>query len=191
MKSNRKAKLLTDDNAEYAAVVGGLVALLVTIIVSILVYFSVNEDLCPTTVTEYFTGYTRPTWDGAASGGSNASYQNITLQYAPYSETNETITLVCWNGSGTGRCTSQPPKVIDAGSKRVTIQANDVTLGYGNPAAYTQINVTYTTKVGTERAKVDTTSSTVFNLLPIIAIVTIGGIMIALVMGFGKGGKKV
>jgi len=41
----------------------------------------------------------------------------------------------------------------------------------------------------TSRDNVNTTATTVFNLLPIIAIVVVGGILIGLVIAFG-GGKK-
>ena len=42
----------------------------------------------------------------------------------------------------------------------------------------------------TSRDGVNTTASTVFNLLPIIAIVVVGSILIGLVMGFGGGTNK-
>jgi len=54
---------------------------------------------------------------------------------------------------------------------------------------YWQISgsITLTTdSANTSRDAVNTTAGTVFNLLPIIAIVVIGSIMIGLVVGFGK-----
>jgi len=54
---------------------------------------------------------------------------------------------------------------------------------------YWQISgsITLTTdSANTSRDNVNTTAGTVFNLLPIIAIVVIGSIMIGLVVGFGK-----
>lgn len=93
MKANQFVKIKKDD-AGYATMVGGLVALLITIIVGILVYWQI-------------------------SGG-------ITLS---------------------------------------TAAAN------------------------TSRDNVNTMATTVFNLLPIIAIVVIGSIMIGLVVNFGRGSK--
>ena len=42
----------------------------------------------------------------------------------------------------------------------------------------------------TSRDNVNTTAGTVFNLLPIVAIVIVGGILIGLVIAFGGGGKQ-
>lgn len=94
MKSNQKTKLSKND-AGYAQVIGGIVALLITIIVGIMVYWQI-------------------------SGG-------ITLNSAA-----------------------------------------------GN----------------TSRDNVNSMATTVFGLLPVIAIVVIGSVMIGLVVGFGGGGKK-
>jgi len=57
---------------------------------------------------------------------------------------------------------------------------------------YWQISggITLTTDTAnTSRDNVNTTATTVFQLLPIIAIVVVGGILIGLVIAFG-GGKK-
>jgi len=49
-------------------------------------------------------------------------------------------------------------------------------------------SITLTTDAAnTSRNTVNTTASTVFNLLPVIAIVVIGSIMIGLVINFGRG----
>lgn len=58
---------------------------------------------------------------------------------------------------------------------------------------YWQISgsITLTTDAAnTSRDNVNTTASTVFSLLPIIAIVVVGGILIGIVMAFGGGRRK-
>jgi len=104
MKANQKLRSITKDKSGYAKAVGGLVALLITIIVGILVY-----------------------WEISAGTNSNLTYTN----------------------------------------------ANNATNAV----------------INNSRTNVDTTATTTFNLLPIIAIVVVGGILIGLVIAFG-GGKK-
>jgi hypothetical protein len=186
MKANRLVKLKTNQDG-FIAQVGGLVALMVTIIIAIMVYWSVSPNVAPSSVYEEFTGYTHGT-GSSSTGGSNYTAQTVTLQYAPYSETNSTMTLETYSpdqSSGVPQC---PPKTIDMASKQVTVQAGETGAGTaGNPRNYTQINVTYTTLVSEQiKDNVNPTANTVFNLLPVIAIVVIGSILIGLVMGFGK-----
>ena len=105
MKANARFVNLSKDHRAMAGAIGGLVALMVTIIVAIMIYWSIS-----------------------GSSLSHLSYTNA------------------------------------------------------NNASNAQMN----TSVG----NVDTTAGTVFQLLPIIAIVVVGGILIGLVIAFGGGGKK-
>jgi len=45
MKANQKIKSLRHDNSAYTKVVGGLVALLLTIIIGVLVFWEVNDSI--------------------------------------------------------------------------------------------------------------------------------------------------
>ena len=54
---------------------------------------------------------------------------------------------------------------------------------------YTNSNNASNAQINTSVSGADTTATTIFNLLPIIAIVVVGGILIGLVIAFG-GGKK-
>jgi len=188
LKANTKSKNLKEDKNGYAMAVGGLVALLVAIVVGVLVYWNVSGNMpAMTEQTERFTGYTVATKTGAvwSATGSNASYQNITLNYVPNGASNSSITLVCYNA--TGGETSAPAVTIN--NRQITIPASPSNV-IGTPLTYSQINVTYTPKIYDDSAYTNTQATTVFNLLPIIAIVVVGGILIGLVVAFGGGGRK-
>lgn len=177
-------KFAKNKNA-YMKQVGALVSLLVVIIIAILVFWQTNNSLPATdsTRTEIFTGYTPDSnvagvWAGT---GSNASAQTVNLTYVPYSTSNSTISVVCFNS--TDDSTSSP--AITIANRVVTIPASP-SAGIGTPTTYDQINVTYTTKIYQDSTQTRTQATTVFQLLPIIAIVVVGMILIGLVIKFGK-----
>ena len=180
MKSNQKA-VIKEDTGD-VQLVGGLVALLITIIIGILVYWSLSGNIpAMTTQAETFTGYTLPTGSDS-TGGSNDTATIVTLQYVPYSTANSTITVKCYNATAETECS--PPVTI--ANRQVTVQSGS---GTGNPTGYSQINVSYTTKVSTESTGTNTMAGTVFGLLPIIALVVVAGIILGIVVMFGKSGK--
>jgi len=164
----------------YMKQIGAIVSLLVVIIIAILVFWQTNDSLPATesSRTEIFTGYTLPT-GGDNSGGSNDTATTVTLNYVPYLTTNASISVVCYNA--TGETQTSPPVTI--ANRAVTIQSGS---GTANPSGYSQINVTYTPKIYTDSTTTRTQATTVFQLLPIIAIVIVGMILVALVVKFGK-----
>jgi len=175
-------RLFAKNKNGYIKAVGGLVALLIVIIVGIMIFWQTTDSMPAqeSSRTEIFTGYTLP--DGSdSSGGSNDTAQTVTLAYVPYSTTNASITVYCYNSSAETQ--TAPPVTI--ANRAVTIQSGS---GTANPAGYSQINVTYTPKIYIDSATTKTQATTTFNLLPIIAIVIVGSILIGLVIGFG--GKK-
>ena len=190
MKANQKLWKNTNAQTQINVVVTVL-ALLITIVIGVMVYFEVInsvDDLSET--TEYFTGYTIPTTAGS-TGGSNASQQTVTLKASPYSTSNSTITVVCYNATG---ATKSSPAVTING-KQITIPAasNDSggTGASGTPLGYTQINITYTSNTArAQSTDVTPMAQSVFTLLPIIALVIVAAIILAIVLGFGGSGRK-
>lgn len=172
MKANSNIKLREDSNG-YAAIVGGVVALLISIIVGILVYWAVVGGITSSSTSETFTGYTLPT--GTLSVGTNTSAWSVAVAQVPSSISNVT----CWNS--TGNTESYPA---------FTLSYKTVSVAAGAASGFNQVNVTYVSRAYTEESSTNTMASTVFSLLPVIAIVAIGSIMIALVVGFGSSGKK-
>jgi len=184
MKANRSIRF-KDNNEGYVKLVSGLLVLLLAIVIGILIFWNVSPNM-PGNVasrTEIFTGYTLPS-DSDSSGGSNDTATTVTLTYVPYRTTNASIAVVCYNSSAETQCS--PPVTIT--NKNVVIQSGS---GTANPAGYDQINVTYTPMIYDDIGTTETNAGTVFGLLPIIAIVVIGSIMIGLIAGFGKGKKGV
>jgi len=168
MKGNRKAKTIEDTNA-YTQVVSGIVALLLTIVIGVMVYFEVDDGIDSfDEVVETFTGY---------SHGDNASAQIITLDNSPNSASDTNIT--CY--SATAGTLSYPT---------FTVSHNKVTIAAGSASNYTQVNATYTSHMSTDAGENTDMAGTVFGLLPIIALVVIASIILMVVLGFGgsKGG---
>jgi len=168
MKANKKFRLV-DDNAAYAKIVGGLVALLVTIIVAIMVYWSITTSIAPDTSTvETFTGYTAT---------SNASAWNVKVNLEPASDALTNVT--CYNS--TGESESYP--TFTRATTRIDVAADAA-------SEFDQVNVTYTSRyTNNVNDNVNPTASTVLNLLPVLAIVIVGSILIGIVFTFA-GGKK-
>jgi len=184
MKANKSTRIKQNNNG-YAEIISGLLVLLIAIIIGILIFWSVSPNM-PGNVasrTEYFTGYTLPTGP-AHTGGSNYSAQVITLDYVPNGASNSSVAVVCYNS--TGKTTSSPTVTIK--NTKITIPAAGSNIATP-PLGYDQINVTYTPMIYDDVAVTETNADTVFDLLPIIAIVVIGSIMIGLIIGFGKGKK--
>jgi cobalamin biosynthesis Mg chelatase CobN len=187
MKANKKQLNKNSEAAINMQVAITIVGLLLAIVIGVMVYFNTIDNITEfAQTTEYFTGYTLPT-DSAHTGGSNASVQHITLENSPYSTSNSTITVICYNA--TGATTSSPPVTIN--HKTITIPAASSHAGTTTsavPKGYSQINVTYTSKIArAQSTDVTPMASTVFTLAPIIALVVIAAIVLVVVLGFGKG----
>ena len=168
MKANRKFKDFKNNNAGFARIIGGLVALLICILVGVLIYWSIADS--PSfagTTYEEFTGY------GATA---NASAWSVTIDYLPDSKGDTNVT--CYNS--TGNSESWPT---------FTLLNRDISVAAGAADEFSQVNVTYESKQEDAVGDVGGTAGTIFTLLPILAIVVIGGVMIGAVMAFGKSGK--
>jgi len=168
MKANRKFKSFTQDTGGYQKIIAALVALLLTILIGIMVYWEVSESIDMTADTvETFTGY---------SASANATAWTVDLEEHPTGTSATNVT--CYNS--TSKNESYPAFTLSSRTISVAGDAAD---------EFSQVNVTYTS-TGAEAADgVDSMSSTVFDLLPLIALVVIAGIILAIVLGFGGDGK--
>jgi len=150
--------------------VGILVGFLLAVIIGVLIYFSMTENIDVFNVqTEYFTGY---------SHGDNATEQTVTVRYSPASKEDTNVT--CW---------SEIDGTLSYPDFRVVFK--DITIAAGSASNYTQINVTYTSHAGmTEESDVTPMADTVFGLLPIVALVVVASVILVIVLGFGKSPPK-
>lgn len=171
MKANQKFKNLSKNDDAYIKIVGSLVALLLAIIVGVLVYFEMLDSVSSFSedTVEVFTGYTT---------ASNASAWSVTLQNSPASATVTNVT--CAN--------------MTAGSESYptfSLNHRTISVGAGGADQFTQVNVTYTSNIATDESTATDMASTVFGLLPIIALVVVASIILGIVLGFGgsKGGE--
>ena len=170
MKANQSIKNLKQDQTGYVKIVGGLVALLLMIIVGVMIFWSVSESIPGTgEQTETFTGY-------AAS--ANASAWSVTLDYSPTGSS--AVNVTAYNATGSSE--SYPVFTLSHMTVSVAADAAD---------EFSQVNVTYTSNIGSSAGEADDMASTVFGLLPIIALVVVAAIIIGVIIGFGGGsGKK-
>ena len=178
MKANQKTKSFRSDTNGNTKLVGGIVALLLVIIVGVLVFYQ-TEDSVSSFDEQYeeFTGYTR--WAGGTTG-SNYTGVTITLSISPNNAADTNVT--CYNESGgAGEIEGYPAFTLN--HKNIVIAGNAT----GN---FTQVNVTYTTHMGSDSAEVMGMAGTIFSLLPLIALVMVAGVILAVVMNFGSGRKN-
>lgn len=169
MKSNRKFKL---DNSAGAntALVGSIVALLLVIMISVMIYFEFTESIDSfDEKIETFTGYTLAT--------SNNSAWTVTLDNSPDGTGNCNVT--CYNA--TAGTESYPTFTLNGKITSVAADAAD---------QFSQVNVTHTSKMATDEGETSNMAATVFGLLPLIALVIVASVILAYVIGFGGSGKK-
>jgi len=174
MKANRKSR--SDKGAVNIAVVGTIVALLLTIIVCVMVYFSVTTSVTQfDEITERFTGYTNAT--------ANASAWRVTVDNSPVNAANTNVTCI---DTGAVNMTDEQHLSYP------TFSLNQRLIDVGADAAngFTQVNVTYTSRAASAEANTVTPmAQTIFTLSPIIALVVIAAILLGLILT-GFGGRK-
>jgi len=195
MKGNQKFKY--DETASVnAKAVSGLIALLLTIIISVLIYFSVSSTDIFIDDAESFTGYSR--YDGAAQTGSNYTGITITLADTPINDASINITFrnvssyeatdthhtihedneFYPQGPGTGWNRSHRSIVITPHQRTIT--------------NFTMVNISYSTgSAQLERTVITPMAVTVFNLAPLIALVVVASIILGIIVGFGGKRSKV
>jgi len=181
MKANKKNKL-ADDNHGYVKIVGGLVAFLLMIIVGVLVYWETQGSIDSfDALTETFTadsaGNTFTRWTGTT--GSNYTGERVELDNSP-----KTITSVyVWNGTGNAAELCTVTTHYTNTHKYIDIVAN-------GRSSFNQVNVTYTSNMASSEDGTSSMATTVFDLLPIIALAVVASIIIGVIVGFGAGNKR-
>jgi hypothetical protein len=168
MKANKHFRSLNSDNAGAIEVIGAVVGLLLLIVLGIMVFYSVFDTtgMSGTTV-ETFTGY---------SASANASAWTITVTDSPTGSSDVNVT--CYNA--TGKTESYP--VFSLTHKTVGVAADAAD-------EFTQVNVSYTSNKASAAGPSEDMASTVFDLLPIVALAVIAALIIGVIIGFG-GGKS-
>jgi hypothetical protein len=187
MKANIKSKLYHNDNA-YSQVVTGIVALLLTIVIGVMIYYEVDDGVdqfsyssYADTFTTYEGGGAFVNWLGGATG-SNHTGGTIVLDNTISSISNFTA----YNASYTNGAPEDWGVLgtdYHINGKRIVVHADEL-------KNFTQLNITYTTNVAGDGVEETGTASTVFSLVPLIALVVIAAIILGLVLMFGAGGKK-
>jgi hypothetical protein len=117
--------------------------------------------------TETFTGY---------SASANASAWSVAVDNSPTGSSDVNVT--CYNA--TGGTETYPTFTLNFKTVSVAADAAD---------EFSQVNVTYTSNMGSTGGDVNDMASTVFGLLPIIALAVVASIIIGVIIGFG-GSKK-
>jgi len=179
MKANKKTKL-KNDKTGYLKVVGGLVALLLLIIIGVLVYWETQGSIdsfeaITTTYTEDSDGNTFTQWTGGT--GSNSTGEIIKLDNSP-----DSFTYVrAWNGTGGGTA-----QACTAGT-HYNSNGRYLQIVAGSLDNFTQVNVSYTSNMASSEDTASDMATTVFDLLPIIALAVVAAVIIGVVMGFGSG----
>ena len=165
MKANRKMKDLRYNDNGYMKMISMVIVLLVAVLVGVMAFFEVTDSLdVNEKTTETFTGF---------ASNANASAWSVTLSYRPASASD--INVTCYD-STVGE--SYPVFTLDYKTISVAADAAKV---------FTQVNVSYTRASASSMQKGEDMGVTVFNLLPIIALVVVASIILAVVMGFGSG----
>ena len=171
MKANKKSRDIKEDPNAYVMAVGGLVALLLMIIVGIMVFWQATGSIDGLSEqSEIFTSDA----DGAAFvlDTTNYSAWSIILDNSPSSSSACNIT--CYNS--TAHSVSYPAFTLSHTTVSVAAYAAE---------EFNQVNATYTSNMANTGEGTTAMATTVFDLLPIIALAIIASIIIGVVIGFG------
>ena len=152
-----------------------VVALLVSILISVMIYFNIsNVDELKNSINQQFTGIT------------NTSDVTETLTYAPASSE----FAGKWYNSSLGA--SPHWATLTSGlytltGKTLVLHTTSATgTPKGDACNMTEVNVTYNSSAGVGARGVNSAASGVFSLAPLIAYMVIAGIILAVIMRFGK-----
>jgi len=187
----KKRFILDDKGMTKIASIGALIGLLLVVIVGALIYFEVaNLDQFEVR-TESFSGYTRYT--DATHTGSNYTGVTITITNTPLNDANVNISLrnvssyeagdthhgICEDnlfypeGPGNGWNRSYRTIVISPDPRTIT--------------NFTMVNITYSTgETFVEGDSVTPMAVTVLGLAPLIALVVVAGMILAIILTFGR-----
>ena len=190
MKANRKFKC--DIRAEFGMKESiTLVALLLTIIVGVLVYFSItdNIDQFDNSYSVVFTTDSDGNSFTMGSGSTLTTSSNYTGEMIELDNTPSSVTnITCYNSTAASEswATTQGSH-YKLNGRYLTIVAD--TTG-ATVSQYDQLNVSYDTILADSEADATSTAETVFTLAPVIAIVMVASVILFVVLSMGKGGKR-
>ena len=170
----------------YQKVVVGIVALLLAVIIGIMVYWETAsidqyEDSTSETFTSDSDGNTFTRYTTLA--GSNYTGEVIELSYSSSSITN----ITCWNESGG---TGEVESYLTTEGTHYTVNGKYLTVVGDQVGNFTQVNVTYVSNIANTESGASDMASTVFGLIPIIALIVVASVVIAVIFTFGSGGRK-
>ena len=165
MKNNTRAE------APAMSAIISVIVLVISIVIGIMIYFDVSYTGTFAEQNETYSGL-------------SANSINRTLTYLPNSDSDITIVFYdtvsnTWNNSAAGTLPlTKGQHLLSLPSFRINVtDISDVRAEY------------YTTEGAYVKNTANPTSSTVFTLAPIIAIVMIAGIILGIVTVFGRGNK--
>jgi len=190
MKANRKFRS-NQDAAVGSEAVAMIVSLLLTIIIGVMVYFSVTENISDfdDSASEIFTTDSDGNSFTMGSGSTLTSSSNYTGEMVELGSSVSSVTnITCYNSSAASEswATTQGTD-YSVNGKYLSILAD--TTG-ATISQYDQLNVTYVSNIAETEGDTTDMADTVFALLPIIGLVMVAAIILAFVLGFGSGGKK-
>lgn len=153
----------------FMASVGMVIALLIAVIVGLMIYWNVANVSDLKQVTDTFACV-------------NTSNLVTSLSYLPHSSNSADLTATYYNTS------AATWKTLGTGIHGYVLSGTTVTVYTTWLLNISQAKFVYYSNAGVVmRDAVNPTSSTVLTLAPLIAIVLIAGIILAVVVGFGKG----
>lgn len=182
MKANKFIKELKPDKSGYIQVVGGLVALLLLIILAVMVFWETRDSMSFDSVTETFTSdsdsnaFTRYT----SLAGSNYTGEEVKLGNSESSITS----VYVWNGTG------QAAELCTLTTHYTVTDDRFINIVADSRSNFTQVNVTYISKMAQAEDSTGTMAVTVFDLLPIIALAVVASVIIGVIIGFGGATRK-
>ena len=162
----------------YIGAIGAVIVLLVGVIIGLTVYYNVTGTNEFTQVSETFT-MTNATYKVTTNVSTSLMYcPASTLEFTCKYYNNETST---WNVSAMGTGIG---KYLQYGQ---TFRFNGTRIPAPKHQNITMVNCTYYTSTGVMvRDNVNPSANTVFTLFPLAALVMIAGVILAVVMGFGR-----
>ena len=144
--------------------VAGLLAILITVLIAVMIYFNIAGVGDLALQVERFT-------PAANTYSTSLSYGAAEVSSVTYYDANTST----WNTSSVGT-TARGQYTVSGSTFTVTLSHN-----------VTSVNVSYYSDTGVVmKDSVNPASVTVFTLAPIIAIVMVAGVVLFIVMGFGR-----
>ena len=166
--------------AEYTKLATGIVSLLVLIIVAVMIFWSVTENVIEVgTTDEVFDGYARY----ARSAATGANCTGITIELSDVPTGTDATNVTCFNKSNTG-LGSPADKTLTYPA--FALNGRNLIIAAGATTNFTQVNVSYTSEKTESAETTNDMFSTIVPLMVLIALVVVAGVIIAIISKFGQ-----